>query len=661
VTERIPVLVGITGKRTLDGHDDFIRERLKQTFDRLDKELQAAPKVLLSGLAAGTDTIAAKLVLERDSWLVAAVLPLPLPLYREDFDDSGKAVLDTLIAHPKVKVRELQRLADPRTGLPCSDSDLRRRECSGNLLRTRHYEQLGLWLAETATTLIAVLPADEVPDRLGGTARVVHYRLTGAPDLAGREVIEASRELARPPVLDRPGGRAVWQIDLPRPGVRPRKTRRPFIILLPEEARRRRSFRHDLEVSLAVARWIDDLAGRTVADHSTLSAWPVPSEPVASLGRIRRVISAIAMRDKARVVRSVQLLALLFCLAVLAFESHAELVGDSALTLIPYLALVAGAVFVHWLVGWRRWQRIAEDYRGVDEALRVQRAWWSAGICAPQHRADQFYFSGAGDAFTWLRGATRAITDWAMLSDHPAQPAEDWRQVHGRDNSYSWASVEVDFFSRRLGQRQRTLAHVDISSWILFFTAQVLALWLTTYLADSGSHAEAFRGYFRTALGIGIGIAFVPIVALLLTARHWLHRHIGPHKGWTAVFALPIGLVLGCGIHDLVDTVAPADSSATERIFVIAILVMSAAAGAIRFLADKLAWEAEAHRYAEALEMFRRAEAELEAIDKEAGEPAERLLRKREIVLTLGQKALLENEAWLRAHRERPVEQVIGG
>jgi hypothetical protein len=662
VTEKIPVLVGITGKRALGGHDDFVRERLKQTFHRLDKELPAAPKVLLSGLAAGTDAIAAELALERNNWLVAAVLPLPLSLYREDFDDSGKAVLDRLIAHPRVKLRELQRLADPQTGLPCVDNDLRRRECSGNPLRTRHYEQLGLWLAETATALIAVLPADELPDRLGGTARVVDYRLWGAPDAAAREVIEASRELALPPVIDRPAGRAVWRIDLPPPGVRPPKTRCPFRILLPEQARRRGSFRNDLDVSLEIAQWIDKLAGRTVGDDSALFAWRAAApDPVASLGRIRGVISAIAMRDKARVVRSVQLLALLFCLAVLAFESHAELAGDSALSLIPYLALVAAAVFVHWLVGWRRWQRTAEDYRGVNEALRVQRAWWSAGICTPQHRVDRFYFSGAGDAFAWLRSATRAIVDWVMLRDHPISPLEHWHQVHGRDNPSSWVSIQVSYFSRRRRERQKTLAHVDISSWILFFAAQILALWLTAYLADSGSHAEAFRRYFRASVGIGIGIAFVPIVMLLWTARHWLHRHIGPHKGWTALFALPIALFLGCGIHDLVATVAPGAPSGTERTFVIAILFLSATAGAIRFVAEKLAWEAEAHRYAEALGLFSRAEAELEAIDKEVGEPAERLSRKREVVLTLGQKALLENEAWLRAHRERPVEQVIGG
>ena len=662
MTEKIPILVGVTGKRALNGHDDFVRAQLKQAFDRLDKEAAAAPKVLLSGLAAGADTIAAELALERANWLVAAVLPLPLALYGEDFDERGKAVLDALVAHSKVKMRELQRLADPQTGLPCADDDLRRRDCGGNALRTRHYEQLGLWLAETATVLIAVLPADEQPDRLGGTARVVDYRLTGSPDAAAREVMQASGELCPPPVLDRARGSPVWRIDLPQPGERPKKTRNPFRVEIPESTRRRRSFRHDLNACLAVARGIDGLARRTVAAGPAAFAWPTASaDPVAGLGAIRRCISAIAMHDKAKVVRSVQLLAILFCLAVLAFESRAELAGRSWALMVPYLLLVTIAIVVDWLVRRRRWQHVAEDYRAVDEVLRVQRAWWSAGLSTPQFRADRFYFSGAGGAFTAVRGAARAIVDWVLLCHYPVAPPEDWRQVYGPDDPASWVAGQIRYFSNRHRERESTLVHVDVSSWLLFFSAQLLALWLTFDLADRGAHAEILRSHFRASVGIGIGVAALPIIALLWTARHWLHRYFGAHKGWTALFAVPIGFVLGCGIDDVVRSVAPGDLEILERVFVIAILLLSAIAGAIRFVSEKLAWEAEAHRYAEALELFNHAKAELEAIDKEAGDPAEGLARKRKLVRTLGQKALAENEAWLRAHRERPVETVIGG
>jgi len=380
VTEKIPILVGITGKRALAGQEASIRARLKATFDRLDKELPSAARVLLSGLAIGADTIAAQLALERDNWLVAAVLPLPLPLYLEDFDEAGKAALSALLANPKVKLRVLATLADPKTGLPCSDADLQRRGCGGNTLRTQHYEQLGLWLADTATVLIAVQPVGETPDRLGGTARVVDYRLTGSPDVAAREVMQASRELCLPPPLDGPRGGGVWRINLPPPGRPVAKSRRPLTILLPGETRRRPSFRHDLVASFAAARGIDGLARRTISGDAARFAWPqaVP-DPVATLGAIRHGISAIAMRDKTRVVRSVQLLAALFCLAVFAFG----LADHSSTAMIPYLAAVSAAVFVHGLAGWRRRQSVAEDYRSVDEVLRVQRAWWNAGLSDP--------------------------------------------------------------------------------------------------------------------------------------------------------------------------------------------------------------------------------------------------------------------------------------
>jgi hypothetical protein len=65
----------------------------------------------------------------------------------------------------------------------------------------------------------------------------------------------------------------------------------------------------------------------------------------------------------------------------------------------------------------------------------------------------------------------------------------------------------------------------------------------------------------------------------------------------------------------------------------------------------------EAHRYSAAHESFTLGKAELEAIDRSNAD--DKLSHKRDIVLALGQKALLENEDWLRANRERPVEQVV--
>ena len=84
-----------------------------------------------------------------------------------------------------------------------------------------------------------------------------------------------------------------------------------------------------------------------------------------------------------------------------------------------------------------------------------------------------------------------------------------------------------------------------------------------------------------------------------------------------------------------------------------ATIVSAAVAGAIGFVAEKLSWNAELSGYQEAAERFRRGDKALEAAETDA--------ERREIVIALGLGALHENEAWLRAHRERPLEPLIGG
>jgi hypothetical protein len=88
-------------------------------------------------------------------------------------------------------------------------------------------------------------------------------------------------------------------------------------------------------------------------------------------------------------------------------------------------------------------------------------------------------------------------------------------------------------------------------------------------------------------------------------------------------------------------------------VIALGIVLLSAGAGSVRFVAEKLVWEAEAHRYEAALVLFERAAGELDRI----GPPTE---ASRIVVRALGRAALEENEYWLRAHRERPVEQAVG-
>src|SRR5580700_3387365 len=214
-----PIMIGITGKRDLLGKDEAIRDALRSCFDLLDSKLPASRKLLLTGLAAGADTIAAQLAQQR-GWKIIAVLPFDLDLYAQDFDEAGSKELRRFVdpgrgflADPKHgKVLVLDPLLDPQTNKPFEPKALARQPERPNPVRSDHYEQVGLFIAERCALLIGVMSAQEQPDRVGGTARIVDYRLRGEPDSIAERVINHSEVLRKPVDLDSPQPGPVWLI-----------------------------------------------------------------------------------------------------------------------------------------------------------------------------------------------------------------------------------------------------------------------------------------------------------------------------------------------------------------------------------------------------------------------------------------------------------------
>lgn len=685
---KVPVFVGITGKRDLKGQDDYVRHCLHAAFEMLDQELPNAPKVLLSGLAAGADTIAVELALARADWLVAAILPMAREAYLEDFSDeppapgsgngsvsatpSPRQTIEALLDHPKVKVRTLAHLVDERTGAPYSAARLKNSDGMPNELRSSHYEQLGLWLAETATVLLAVMPAEEMPDRLGGTARVVDYRLTGRPDRQARQVLQQSVEVCEPKPLDQGRLGPLWLIDAPVASDRSASFD-PFSIW-PVDARHervgdRRHLAERMRASLTLARGFDGLARRMTRGDGAFR-WPEPPGPNHMLAALRHEITRIQRLRKLWLTTSTYVLAALFCGAVMSFDLYIEQVAAQrwAVTALSfYFIAVFLAGTVHFVVDWRRWQRIAEDYRGVNEALRVQLAWWEAGLAGPAYRADRYYLTAVHGAILYPRHAVRGFIEWTRLCSLPREPTTDWAKVHGPADS--WVSAQIVYFRDHAPRRQRAVDIVRVTSWVLFLLALFLGFLLFGYLKR-----PEFLG--DTPAGIIVAVRFPLGLVLFGTGIWWLFRQRLSRPGslhWRlAATVVAVGIAwmstpwLPAFIRDVVPDVDRSDVDKTVQ-YVAAMLVvlLSAVAGAIRFISDKLAWEAEANRYRDALAAFERADAELAAVDKAVAEgqtSAESgLKQKQQLVIALGREALEENEYWLRAHRERPIEQAIGG
>ncbi len=93
-------------------------------------------------------------------------------------------------------------------------------------------------------------------------------------------------------------------------------------------------------------------------------------------------------------------------------------------------------------------------------------------------------------------------------------------------------------------------------------------------------------------------------------------------------------------------------------------LLLLAAAGTIKYAAEKIDVEAEAQNAAEASIIYARARRLLDQIDRELDaksiDLAEANRQRERIIRDLGLYALAETETWLRSHRERPLHPPIG-
>jgi hypothetical protein len=257
---RYPILVGISGKRLFDEKDpnadariaQAFAERLRSVFVALDEDFPQTPKVLLTGAALGADLIAAEAALEMGAhWAVAAILPFDRALFDEDFRSSPDEplwekrfaayarMLERVLGspdqpNPKVLVRELPKLLREH-GARATTEELSRQSVQPDItLRRNHYEQVGQFIAEISTIMIAVMTADEQPETSeanGGTARIVAYRRAGCPDLLGAAVTRRSKVLRHEwsEVMQPPGG-YIWLMDPRKPD---RAGRYPVKVLPP--------------------------------------------------------------------------------------------------------------------------------------------------------------------------------------------------------------------------------------------------------------------------------------------------------------------------------------------------------------------------------------------------------------------------------------------
>jgi hypothetical protein len=678
-----PLLIGITGKLDLRGADAAVRAALDAAFDRLDERCPTTPKVLVSAIARGADTVAAEAALARPNWTVVAPLPFSEALYRQDFDEAGAARLRALLADPRVHAMVIDPLRARIGGKPLTDKDLGRSSKTPNHARTDHYEQAGLFIAERAGILVAIKQAEETPGKIGGTARIVHHRLNGRLDADSVRVVARSDALLEPPrLVDRHTG-PVWVVDLTRLKDNPEAPADALLVLNPgHETPTPLGANQATKTSLALAdgleafnRRIARLGERATATAEA-SCGPHHGDAASELRRLRRMLSVVQGDVVKRVRSSIRDLAGLSLLAILCFEIYSDLASrdfyfdKTALAWAPlgclaYVILVIAAVLVYWNAGRRRWQRIGEDYRAAAEALRVQLVWWASGLTGRRDRIEQFYQHGARGSVKLLRTFVNQLVDGCLLRF--ARPGLD------PDAARAWAEEQMRFFDARIDARRDELAIVESASWFLFAVglgvaavlplSQVSAILRPISMAPAGWSA-GLRALVLAGAALAIGGLFMSSLQARRSSEDGETDPATPLTAgwvWTAGIAAGVILTLGlCFSAAMVEGGEPLESQMkfAKELVGIAVIMPPAIAGALRFVADKSSWAAELAGYEHARAHFGRGQAALAHAGPLKGAAKG---EHREIILALGAEALSENENWLRAHRERPLEPIVGG
>jgi hypothetical protein len=775
MSEGFPVFIGITGKRKFSEdpqqgaqHEQTVRERLAKVFDYLDRELPNTPKILLTGAAAGADLIAAEEVLFsksqpggglRRNWLVLAVLPFDQRLYEQDFQPEEWGRLQTAMQDQRMEQWTLPNLKFGKNEKPLQADDLERRADASDFqkdLRRRHYEQVGLWIADQANVLLAVMPSQEPADRIGGTARIVAIRRGGRPDQTAAEEIKASGQLAPRSELHRPPRGYVWLID---PAAKPGLNDPPVTVLapatdatvaeevylgpglpMPVSAQERVWTRQDrlLNASLKVFKMAKDYAEHNSVKAQELSwqnlqASCAKRTPSQILNQMSRELRPYAPAQIYRIV--IYWLISLFLLAVLTFEVFAKYMHESAGGLSFYLGVLFFVIGLLFYADWHELQPTAEDRRALREALRVQSAWWHAGL---KDRVDHVYLIGAEDDLAPVRDAARSATVWALLKCCHREKT-NWNEVfvpHSTKHQ-DWVGEQLHYFNLRTAQRKRKGELFDATSWSLFATAAGLAILLYIWLMLSEemvhnalrwvNHKVPDRstpyvigvlvaasglcwwlsGWFfarsqlkwqRLLISIGFGfpaavllfsanqilatifgkqpwldtflllvpsIVFLPYWASRLFpvadfAPSWIRQLLSdPNEAHPleTCFGVVAAVLLGFAFQSraAANNLSPKDAAIFMTI--VYVIFLPALGGAMRFLSEKLAIEAEAFSYADARCWFAHAAELLTKLRPGQGNAAADEAA-RDIVKRLGALALEENVAWLKARRQRPLSPV---
>jgi hypothetical protein len=513
-----PFVVGVSGHRDLRAEDlPHLRVSVTAILRQLAEHLPDSELWIVAGMATGADLLVAQTALEL-GFGVDAMLPMPLEHYAADFDADSFDVLKRLLAHPRVRCRELPlTAASGEAGAAIADRDV-------------HYALLTRHLIRGCSLLIALWDGEPSP-LPGGTAdTVLRYLGVRTDRNQDDEHIEFSEAAADP---DLPA-RLVYWIPTARAkagagaeAATLNGTAPCFIAGLGDNALQRLSTTpRRLEVQLRSlnvynneyqrfrSSWAAPPAPDSLFDSlpPTLQVDPHDVPVLARINTQYGKADGLALHFQKRSDRLFTFLNLVAFAMGLAYLTYEKFMS-TRLLLFVYLVILTWSATVYYVLHERRWFAKHLMCRALAETLRVK-FYLRLAHCDQLVDADEVLsLSGINrfHGFGWI-GHVLTGVEAPGLQDDPGNAAQ--RDAVDR----AWIENQRQYFVRKVAKLHRSGVRTKWLKRILF--GVIICAVLILLLLGEQAREHLF-------VGIPLENAFTFLIGLMaVTLASWeLHQN----------------------------------------------------------------------------------------------------------------------------------------
>ena len=441
----VPLVIGVTSHRNIPAREaEAIRQGVRDFFARLQRDYPRLPLVVLSALAEGGDQWVAEEALAIDARLIAP-LPMARSDYERDFDDAAARARYHALCDA-AEIIDVPVVAGNARG--------RRDDVPAGRERDLHYAQAGVYISQHCHILLAIWDG-KLSERVGGTAQVVRYHLTGVRPAEE----ERRRGALRSALIGSESERLVYHIvcsrdepeGAPAPPLEPLQSFwRDGEDVVPGDEPMPLDFHtmfvHTGEFNADCATYARDIAGAERLQPPLASAF----------GALFHAADWLAIHFQKRVLLAMRTLYTLAALMGIAFTVYDNLPEqDYMLSVFLLLFAVGGLVVI--IANRRSWHRKYLDYRALAEGLRVQSYWRRAGLSmtGDAEFARDNFLQKQDVELGWIRNVMRGAALDSALDTSTAEP-EDLPRVVREWVGEVGHGGQLDYYGRKGTQRART-------------------------------------------------------------------------------------------------------------------------------------------------------------------------------------------------------------